>query len=619
MANTQKTTPATQSCATARDLSRSIPAAARGTNQENQSDQLNSMHAKASDRGGNRGGDYEDDDDAPIGRRARRPSEKQQALIDEALADEARQATKTAKVAKTARALQRAAGVLDSEDDDDRPAPRADTNLSFRPVPSRPAAVKQKQVLIERSSKVPRPPQHQTNIDDGRRNYGEEYRQMSQHHADPGHDGRGSSSTLSRGRRESTPPSWRRLPAPAPEPQRPTFRGMDPSPPPARSSSPILRDMANGRRVPNHVTLNLRHTPTDTRPSLPAPRRSPSPRPARSASPQTGEKRRDPPLPRLDLRVMQAQRLNNGGRAKAKDYDDTTQEALGLAILFFRVFVLVRCAFPDPKQELEWVRESWRIACERLGVTMELTPALSKLITTRDSHVRGELKTKARPIAELLFDFSSGESKEAIKRNRQIAESLKEDNALFFRDPSTRTGIFRNRAIQKLVNAAIFPNRRAPGATLPDYFDPLPLVTLALVLTVFDNCVDEWATGIRTDIPFTASEYREVYQRHVSTLEEFAVATKKYGILDKILQDLHDNGRAHSGAEPRATMSRGALLPSDIAAAMKEFEDAQMSGDEDHEGDDEDRGGDDEDNEMRAEDDEDEDAEMLAGDEEDDE
>ncbi|KAJ7643555.1 hypothetical protein FB45DRAFT_737421, partial [Roridomyces roridus] len=105
-------------------------------------------------------------------------------------------------------------------------------------------------------------------------------------------------------------------------------------------------------------------------------------------------------------------------------------------------------------------------------------------------------------------------------------------------DPSTRKGIFRNRAIQKLVNAAFFPNRRAPGASLPEHFDPCPRVALALILTVLENCVDEWATGIRTDIPFTASEYREVYQRHVSTLEEFAEATKKYGILDTILQAL---------------------------------------------------------------------------------
>ncbi|KAJ7643556.1 hypothetical protein FB45DRAFT_277849 [Roridomyces roridus] len=162
------------------------------------------------------------------------------------------------------------------------------------------------------------------------------------------------------------------------------FRGMDPLPPPPRSPSPILQDI-NGHRMPNRISLKLRHTNANTGPSTSSPaqrpRRSLSPRPRRSASPQTGEKRRNPSLPRLDLRVMQAQRLNNGGRAKAKDYDDMTQEALGVAILLFRVFVVVRWAFPDHKQELEWVRESWRIACERLGVSMELTPALSKLVS----------------------------------------------------------------------------------------------------------------------------------------------------------------------------------------------------------------------------------------------
>ncbi|KAJ7604631.1 hypothetical protein FB45DRAFT_880313 [Roridomyces roridus] len=299
-----------------------------------------------------------------------------------------------------------------------------------------------------------------------------------------------------------------------------------------------------------------------------------------SLPPRAGEKRPREQLPHLDLRVMQTRRLNTGGRVKAKDFDDTTQEALGLAIVIFRVFVA-------------WVRDVWRAACERMNVSMELTPDLSKLITARDSHLRGEVKTKARPVVELSFKFASGESKTAIRRNRRIAERMREDMAFAFKNPAARKGIFRNIAIQKIINAVFFANRKDEGPNFPEYFDPLPLFVLALILTVIENCIDEWASGTRTDIPFTANEYREVYHRHVAALQEFDEVTKEYGILNTILQNLHDSGRAHSGAEPRTATSKGGLLSSDIDAALREFEEGELE--EDEEDEDEEMDGDDED------------------------
>jgi hypothetical protein len=46
-------------------------------------------------------------------------------------------------------------------------------------------------------------------------------------------------------------------------------------------------------------------------------------------------------------------------------------------------------------------------------------------ITSYASHVRGELKTKVRLIIE-HYGFESGQHKRTIKRNRELAEELKE-------------------------------------------------------------------------------------------------------------------------------------------------------------------------------------------------
>ena len=46
-----------------------------------------------------------------------------------------------------------------------------------------------------------------------------------------------------------------------------------------------------------------------------------------------------------------------------------------------------------------------------------------------------------------------------------------------------RKGLFRNKNIQKVVNAMWFENKQDDGVSYPEYFKPLPDVTVALVLT----------------------------------------------------------------------------------------------------------------------------------------
>ncbi|KAJ7756535.1 hypothetical protein B0H14DRAFT_3599578, partial [Mycena olivaceomarginata] len=88
-----------------------------------------------------------------------------------------------------------------------------------------------------------------------------------------------------------------------------------------------------------------------------------------------------------------------------------------------------------------------------------------------------------------------------------------------------------------------FANRRDEGPTHPEIFNPLPEEALAALLTVTENTIDEYLTGIRTDVPFTANEYRSVYDTHLRSLREFREHTTKYNLLDKILTRMHNVGR----------------------------------------------------------------------------
>ncbi|KAJ7798810.1 hypothetical protein B0H14DRAFT_2388464 [Mycena olivaceomarginata] len=90
-----------------------------------------------------------------------------------------------------------------------------------------------------------------------------------------------------------------------------------------------------------------------------------------------------------------------------------------------------------------------------------------------------------------------------------------------------------------------FANRRDEGQSHPEIFNPLPEEALAALLTVIctENTIDEYLTGIRTDVPFTANEYRSVYDTHLRSLREFREHTTKYNLLDKILTHMHNVGR----------------------------------------------------------------------------
>jgi hypothetical protein len=103
--------------------------------------------------------------------------------------------------------------------------------------------------------------------------------------------------------------------------------------------------------------------------------------------------------------------------------------------------------------------------------------------------------------------------------------------------------------------------------------------------------IDEWGTGIKTDIAFTAVDYRTVFAAHLKCLRDFREATKKHELLDKICVKLYNVGRYaislkplfvqlsnfwlsfHSGAQPITSVVTAAVSAGAFAAALKEYED----------------------------------------------
>lgn len=179
-------------------------------------------------------------------------------------------------------------------------------------------------------------------------------------------------------------------------------------------------------------------------------------------------------------------------------------------------------------------------------------------------------------------------------------------------DVDAKTGLYKNPLFQMIINAMWFANRRDEGPRHPDLFNPFPKEAFALVLAVVryiplcyiptddthqtENNIDEYLTGIRTDVPFTANDYRAVYEGHLKSLEEFAVHTQEVKLLDKILKRIHSVGRYvsllfllpdltsfvsfHSGAQPISAVTAPTFSKQILDAAIKEAQEGSTTDDD---------------------------------------
>ncbi|KAI5993207.1 hypothetical protein EDD15DRAFT_2196649 [Pisolithus albus] len=135
-----------------------------------------------------------------------------------------------------------------------------------------------------------------------------------------------------------------------------------------------------------------------------------------------------------------------------------------------------------------------------------------------------------------MYGFCSSQSKSALKKNRALAEDLKEGMNFAFKHMAAQEdgqrGFLKAPLIQKIINMMWFANKHDDGISFADHFNPFPYPALALVLTAIECCIDEWATGTRMDIAFTIQEYRGMFESHLSCLREFEEATKMSHVPD---------------------------------------------------------------------------------------
>ncbi|KAG6810013.1 hypothetical protein H0H92_013699 [Tricholoma furcatifolium] len=266
----------------------------------------------------------------------------------------------------------------------------------------------------------------------------------------------------------------------------------------------------------------------------------------------------------------------NSGRPKASDYDDVAKDIILAAATHYQCLLSTINAFPDSAKETEMVKAAWDYAKadSEMSPPLTLTPNIAKIVKQCGSQIRGEAKAKTSGLVETLYNFSSGQGRKIVAANRALSEDLKFEKGFLYKilkdANDQRKGLYQHEIIQKAVNKMWFQKKRDEGVMFSGLFNPLPIPAIALMLTAIECNIDEWATGNKTEVPFYSDDYREVYRKHIESLE----------MLDTLQKHLHNYGRLHAGATPIAMKSVMAIPLLAFEAAVKEYEEEDLTDDD---------------------------------------
>ncbi|EGO19566.1 hypothetical protein SERLADRAFT_443031 [Serpula lacrymans var. lacrymans S7.9] len=117
----------------------------------------------------------------------------------------------------------------------------------------------------------------------------------------------------------------------------------------------------------------------------------------------------------------------------------------------------------------------------RASLNLALMPDIMKILTKRTSHVHGERHTKVRGLT-ILWVLCKLISKD---HHTELAPGidLKENILFVYKDLMGKKGLYKARNIQTLIDDMWFANRNDKGALYHEYFNPISLEIVALILT----------------------------------------------------------------------------------------------------------------------------------------
>ncbi|KAH9851670.1 hypothetical protein C2E23DRAFT_886226 [Lenzites betulinus] len=256
------------------------------------------------------------------------------------------------------------------------------------------------------------------------------------------------------------------------------------------------------------------------------------------------------------------------GKPKAGDYENHVNKLIVLACHRYEVLIATDTPFPDTEKQNIWAARAWAEACAGAQVAYRCTDRISKIITGRGSHARGTLRDKIRPLVATTYGlFTDGTERAKAKNIARYAYLLDRDSAkpepvFHYKDVDTAAGFAHNSIVLSAIKAEWFAEPTGPGVKYMAEFAPIREVTLALIFTAIEFCLDQWADGSFKQTAFSEKVYGPKYDAHLKQVQDWSAGDLNASRI--VRQRMYDRARRASGAAPPAAPAAG------LAAASRD-------------------------------------------------
>ncbi|EKM58916.1 uncharacterized protein PHACADRAFT_180964 [Phanerochaete carnosa HHB-10118-sp] len=242
----------------------------------------------------------------------------------------------------------------------------------------------------------------------------------------------------------------------------------------------------------------------------------------RSRSPAHKRRRSRSPSPEPQLILYK-----NGGavppakvRPKASDYSKSIKELINRAVQKLTVKIYTIDAFPSDELNKEWSRECWISTCREMRKKFTPQEGIVRIVNAPASP-----DVEAPILNTVAYARNNALHEDIVAANMaRVARLLSGTPKRFgYKDfDADKPEVYAE--VPMLMHALqkrLFSNEHDIGAEFHAAFDPLPIPTIAFLLTCAECSLDSWVTGKPDQAHhFRTAEYRAKYRSHLQWLTE---------------------------------------------------------------------------------------------------
>ncbi|KAG8710622.1 hypothetical protein FRC08_016929 [Ceratobasidium sp. 394] len=142
-------------------------------------------------------------------------------------------------------------------------------------------------------------------------------------------------------------------------------------------------------------------------------------------------------------------------------------------------------------------------------------------MTRRASWIRTKVRERVEVVVQYAFGFRNPAIRRSdIKHNRRLAEKLA-PNVFHCKEHKPDANQYEHPAFIRAVCAVLFWDPASIGVVYHEKFNPVPIPAVALVLTMMQVCIEEWALGQFKSQSLNVDKQQIVYEKHLLGLYEY--------------------------------------------------------------------------------------------------